>query len=337
MIKIIAELAQGFEGKPEQAQLLVLAGARAGADAVKMQLVYAEELCTPDYKDFKLFETLEMSDQVWHALAASAKKLNVELHLDVFGPRSLALAESLGAQAIKIHGTDMGNIGLLRVVAKSGIKQVLLGAGGAYLPEINQAVELMAEKQAVILLGFQGYPTPNVANQIDRVRAVAKAFSNRPNVMIGFADHAPPNSPLSLALAAMALGAGAKIFEKHLTLAQTMKLEDHEAALNPDQFSEFAAGLRACEEALGNTTSSPDFGMSDSELGYRQWTRKHVVASRPIKAGTTIKPEAVVLKRTPSTEILTDLDSAYGKQVLRDIAVNQPISPSDIGEGKGQP
>ena len=196
---------------------------------------------------------------------------------------------------------------------------------------------MLSEKQVIILLGFQGYPTPTEANQIERVRAVTKAFSNRPNVVIGFADHAPPNSPLSLALAAVALGAGAKVFEKHLTLAQTMKLEDHEAALNPDQFSEFAAALHACEEALGNTNSSPDFGMSESELGYSRWTRKHVVASRPIKAGTTINPEAVVLKRTPSTDILTDLNSVYGKQVLRDIAVNQPISRSDIGEGKGQP
>lgn len=336
MIKIIAELAQGFEGKPELAHLLVLAGARAGADAVKMQLVYAEELCTPDYKDFKLFETLEMSDQVWHSLAASAKKLNVELHLDVFGPRSLALAESVGAQAIKIHGTDMGNVGLLKEVAKSGVKQVLLGAGGGFLLEINQAVELLAEKQVVVLLGFQGYPTPNEANQIERVRAVVNIFSNRSNVTIGFADHAPPDSPLSLALAATALGAGAKIFEKHLTLAQVMKLEDHEAALNPDQFREFATALRACGEALGKAASSPDFGMSESELSYRQWTRKHVVACQPIKAGANINPEAVVLKRTPSKNILMDLDFIYGKRALRDIEINQPISPADIGTGKGQ-
>ncbi len=331
MVQIIAELAQGFEGKPEQAQLLILAGARAGADAVKMQLVYAEELCTPDYKDFSLFQTLEMPDKVWYALAARANELNVELHLDVFGPRSLALAEAIGAAAIKIHGTDMGNIGLLKAVAKSGVSQILLGAGGGFMPEIVQAIELLASKKVVVLLGFQGYPTPNDSNQIERVRNVGAMFSSYPNVTIGFADHAPPNGPLSLAIAATALGAGAKVFEKHLTLAQTMKLEDHEAALNPDQFREFAGALRACEEALGRVASTPDFGMSEAELEYRQWTRKHVVACRPIKAGTKINPESVLLKRTPSTEVFTDLDSVYGKTVIRDIAVNQAVSPLDIG------
>ena len=336
MIKIIAELAQGFEGKPEQAQLLVLAAARAGADAVKLQLVYADELCTPEYKDFNLFESLEMSDQVWKALATSAKQMDIELHFDVFGLRSLALAESLGAQAVKIHGTDMGNLGLLKAVARSGVPQVLLGAGGGIRSEIDQAVELLAGKQIAVLLGFQGYPTPNEANQIDRVRVLAKVFSSRPHVTIGFADHAPPNSPLSLALPATALGAGAKIFEKHLTLGQIMKLEDHEAALNPDQFNEFVIALRACADALGDTMSSPDFGMSEAEQDYRQWTRKHVVACQPIKAGTFINPDSVVLKRTPSKDILTDLDSVYGRRVLRDIPVNQPISPADIQEAEGQ-
>ena len=47
-IEIIAELAQGFEGRPEQARLLIKAAASAGADAAKYQLVYADELATPD-------------------------------------------------------------------------------------------------------------------------------------------------------------------------------------------------------------------------------------------------------------------------------------------------
>jgi sialic acid synthase SpsE len=330
MIKIIAELAQGFEGKPEQAKLLILAGAKAGADAVKMQLVYADELCTSNYKDFKLFETLEMSDQTWQSLAARSNELNVELHLDVFGPRSLALADSIGAQAIKIHGTDMGNIGLLKEVARSGIKEVMLGAGGGFLPEISQAIELLAEKKIVVLLGFQGYPTPNDDNQIERVRLISKIYSEHPNVTIGFADHVPPNSNLSLGLAAVALGAGAEIFEKHLTLAQTMELEDHEAALNPDQFREFVFALRNCDNALGTALLVDDFGMSASELDYRQWTRKHVVACQPIKAGEAINPEQVVLKRTPSKSVFTNLESVYGKKVLNDIEIDQPLCFKDI-------
>ena len=73
-----------------------------------------------------------------------------------------------------------------------------------------------------------------------------------------------------------------------------------------------------------------DFGMSASELDYRQWTRKHVVACQPIKAGEAINPEQVVLKRTPSKSVFTNLESVYGKKVLNDIEIDQPLCFKDI-------
>ncbi len=59
-VEIIAEAAQGYEGNVTQARLLARAAARAGADAVKFQLVYADELATPDYQYYDLFRNLEM-------------------------------------------------------------------------------------------------------------------------------------------------------------------------------------------------------------------------------------------------------------------------------------
>src|SRR5687767_1646246 len=70
---IIAELAQGYEGKPQQAMALLDAAAQAGADAAKFQLVYAEELATPDYQHFALFKKLEMADDVWAELSSHAR------------------------------------------------------------------------------------------------------------------------------------------------------------------------------------------------------------------------------------------------------------------------
>ena len=79
-LEIIAELAQGFEGKPEQTRLLLVAAAKAGADVAKYQLVYADELATPDYQYYELFKSLEMTDQDWLDLADYAGEL--ELGLD---------------------------------------------------------------------------------------------------------------------------------------------------------------------------------------------------------------------------------------------------------------
>jgi len=206
-IEIIAELAQGFEGRLEQARLLLRASAAAGANAAKFQLVYADELAIPDYKHYDLFRSLEMSDAVWAELAKYAQELNIALYLDVFGARSIALAEHVGAGALKVHGTDIANVSLLHQIAQTAVPKILLGAGGAFLPEIERAIHLLADKEIVILLGFQSYPTPTDANQIARVRMLSDLLSTRnPNVTLGIADHASPESLLRVALAATALG-----------------------------------------------------------------------------------------------------------------------------------
>src|SRR5687768_10856822 len=126
-IEIIAELAQGFEGRVEQARLLMKAAAPAGANAAKYQLAYADELATADYKHYELFRSLEMADDVWYGLAAYAAELGIALHVDIFGTRSLRLAEQARVSAVKLHGTDIANVGLLNEVAASAVKRVLLG------------------------------------------------------------------------------------------------------------------------------------------------------------------------------------------------------------------
>ncbi len=330
-IQIIAELAQGFEGRPEQARLLLKAAAAAGADAAKYQLVYADELATPDYKYYGLFKSLEMPDEIWRGLAEYAAELDIQLQADIFGARSLALAEKIGVAAVKLHGTDIANVGLLDQVAASSVKRVLLGAGGAHLSELQRAIEILSAKDVVVLLGFQGYPTPSDANQIARIRLLSERIAKvHPTVAIGFADHAAPESPLRSALAAMAIGAGATVLEKHLTLGKIMKLEDHESALNPDEFLEFTQTIRGCAEALGVAGDCEDFGMSESERGYRKMIRRHVVASRNLEAGAVVSPSDLTLKRTSAELVITDLSSVYRKTIKRGVQMNMPISPADV-------
>lgn len=330
-IEIIAELGQGFEGNPVQAKLLMKAAASAGANAAKYQMVFADELATPDYKYYALFKSLEMADDVWHGLASYAKELNIQLQLDIFGTKSLSLAEQVGAYAIKLHGTDIANIGLLNEVASSRIGKVLLGAGGAYLEELEQALSILSNKEVVILLGFQGYPTANQDNQISRITLLIQHLSNKyPNVSVGFADHALPESTLRYALASVAIGAGATALEKHLTLGKVMQLEDHESALNPDEFLEFTNTIKDCARALGASVLTEDFGMTDSEQRYRKMIRRHVVASSDIASGTQLSPSHLTLKRTSSEAIFTDLSLVYLKKLKREVKMNTAISPEDI-------
>ena len=329
--QIIAEIAQGFEGNPTYSNLFVRAAASAGADAVKFQLVYADELATPDYKYYELFKSLEMDDEVWENLSNLAIENNIALHLDIFGEKSLHLAEKIGAVAIKIHGTDISNKRLLNLVAESNIDHVILGAGGALQSEILTALGILKRKYVILLFGFQSYPTANSDNQIKRIPFALKTFSKvHSNLKVGFADHANPETNIHLGLGAIAIGLGAEVLEKHLTLSKSIKMEDHESALNPDEFLEYVEFIHECTTAIGSVSLDNDFGMSESELGYRKMIRRHVVSIGSISKGEIITANNLALKRTSSEEASTSLSDVEGKIARLSIAKNSPIEMNKL-------
>jgi sialic acid synthase SpsE len=334
-IEIIAEIAQGYEGNPELAAHLIRAAAAAKANGVKLQLVYADELATADYKHYELFKSLEMTDGDWTALGDLAKQQKIDLYLDIFGKKSLALAERAGVKGIKIHSTDMSNLGLLEDVANSGINLVLLSIGGCFRHEIDEALHILSAKHIVLLHGFQGYPTPLESNQVARLHELIRLYGSLKNVTFGFADHVPAEDGLKLILSVLGVGTGVGLIEKHLTLSQVMKFEDHEAALNPDEFAAFVTLMRQCYSAYGSVdSSSPDFGMHSSEKAYRAMTHKHVVASRKLQAATTITPDMVGLKRTSSTSFIYDLREVYGKKLILNVEPDTAITASMLGEAE---
>lgn len=330
-IEIIAELAQGFEGKPEQTFQMLRAAAATGANAAKFQLVYADELAMPDHQHYEIFSSLEMSDQVWEDLVKMSKELSIELIFDIFGVESLNLAEKLGSETVMLHATDITNLELIKDVSTRSIDRVVLGAGGAYLAEIEAALGLLRDKQVCVMLGFQGYPTPDNHNQISRIRYITSQISRKyKNVVVGFSDHSLPDSKLITAFSSMAYSAGARMFEKHLTLSQVMKLEDYESAINPDQFFDYCYELRECVKAYGVTTEAQDFGMSSSEKRYRKFVQRHIVAIKDLKKGDSVAKSDVKLSRTSNDTAITDINKVLGRKLSKDFEKGQSFSESDL-------
>lgn len=329
-VEIIAELAQGFEGSKDQAKLLAIAAAKAGADSAKFQLVYADELATDDYQYYDLFKNLEMTDEDWIDVKQTCELNNIELIFDVFGELGLNLAIKLEVKTIKLHATDINNVGFLRSLSKSPIERIMLGAGGAYEKEIKNAIEILAKKNIILFHGFQGYPTSIEENQISRINLWESIYSNYQNVDFGFSDHVDPMSPTNISLPAFAVGKGALFLEKHLTLGSCMELEDHESALNPDQFKIFVNSINDISIAYGTYSEDNDFGMSDSENKYRKNIRRHAVIKKDLKIGEIINADHVTLKRTSEVNAITDLEEIYGKKIIKDISANTPITKEYI-------
>ena len=320
---IVAEAAQGFQGDLKLACLLVRAAAAAKADAVKFQLVYADEIATPDYKYYGLFKNLEMSPRAWRQVANEAKKLGIELYFDVFGLRSFRQALSLKAQGLKIHATDFYHDALLEKTLQSGLK-ILVSCAGLGQDDLHDLFDRHPGARAphiTFLHGFQAEPTPLAANNLNRLFSLSEIC--RP-AGIGFMDHSDGAKEDGLELSLLALPLGISVLEKHITLDRELRLEDYVSALPPSGFKAFVTKMRKYGKALGSVEIQP----GKMEAAYRLRSAKVLVAARNLKKGVILKMKDIKLLRVAKQEsmpTILDLRKALGAKIKKDIRKHSPI------------
>ena len=327
-VRIVAEGAQGYEGSVRQAQLLVRAAAAGGADFIKLQLVFADELATPDYKWHGLFSQLEMSDVEWKQVGQEARNCGIQIACDVFGTRSLELAQSIGATAIKIHSTDFFNTELMSAARDSGV-ETWFSIGGITLDEVSSFIDplsYMQRARLTLLYGFQAEPTVDADNHLRRLSAISKRF---PGLPLGFMDHAAAGSDSAAWLGILALPFGISLIEKHITIGRRLSLEDSVSAADAQEFFEYVSRIRAAESALG----SDSLGGTDAEMAYRGRALKVVVATRTLAAGHKLAIDDIQLLRAPRSDgdqPILQREQAIGRTLRRSVAINAMITLNNL-------
>ena len=321
--KIIAEIAQGYEGKPEQALLLARAGTLCGADAVKFQCVYGDEIAVPAYKYHAFFKTLEMPLTVWQEIAAIVRKEQRELILNIGGEKSLNMAIEIGASAVKFHATSFFCDDLI-ALARKRFPTVYMSVGGLAVEEIDDFIVRHGFKpgEAAFTYGFQASPTPIEKNNLRKLGALIARF---PGFAFGFEDHTDCESPDRFTLPLIALGFGVQHLEKHLTLDPALKLEDAESALSVTDFRTFVDMVRRFEPALGDG----ELALTDIELDYRTRVLKVAVADVDLAPGDVLHPSNTALRRVPEPNpaAVHRREAIYGQRVVRQVAQHAQLTP----------
>lgn len=309
---IIAEAAQGYEGRPELARLLVRAAAAAKADAIKFQVVFADDLAVPSYAYYGLFHDLEMPEDTWRAVRDDAAKAGLKFYVDVLGPRALALARRLGVDGAKLHSTCFFEDDLTAPVFAE-FPRVLLSCGGIEVDEVKRLLDrhASARDKTVVLHGFQAEPTPTDANQLARIPGLARTLG----VEVGFMDHADGAGPDAVHLSAMALALGCRTFEKHIGLDRALALEDFVSALPPAAFADYVVTMRRLAGALGESSLQ----LTDAERAYRGRALKRVVAARDLAPGHVIAAGDVVLLRPATPGGLERAADVVGRTLLKPV------------------
>ena len=323
-VRIVAEAAQGYEGKLDYCHLYVKAAAKAGADAVKFQVVYADDICEPGHVHYGIFTSLEMSVEQWQEVKDHADKLGITFVADIFGERSLRIVEKIRPQGIKIHTTDFFNRDLVKA-SFAIADRVFVSTGGAAAGEIDEIVEQIdgwgGRKRLVLLCGFQAEPTPIDRSGLSKIQVLRARF---PDIEIGYLDHTAGDSPDRIQVSAMAMALGAAWIEKHITLSRYLEIEDYISALEPDEFAEYVAAM----QRLGTAIGRPDLDLTDEERVYRDKAMKKVLAARPLKAGSKVRAEDLRLIRSPRIPAgagVHDPRLCIGRRLAKDVAAEAPI------------
>ena len=286
---VLAEVASAHGGSSETALRMLEAAFKMGADGIKFQLFRSEQLVVRRHPGRKDFDEIELGVKEWRKLLRAARASGLALLVEAFDHDSLELAAEEGADAFKVHSTDMENPELIRQVAETG-KPVLFATGGVPDDAVRQALDLVGSAPVILLHGFQTFPTP--VEEI-RFRELA-AWKERYRLPVGFLDHTDGGSGFALVAPALAVAWGANLVEKHFTLDRSEKGYDYQSSLNPEDFYRMVELLRQAERAAGDSPASE----SEGARRYHRTMARSIVAGTLIKRGDVLTREMLAYKRT---------------------------------------
>ena len=248
MSLIIAEIGTSHEGSLEKAKLLVDAAAGAGADAVKFQWVYADEILHPktgfvalptgNIPLYERFRQLECPVDFYRQMVDYVHSKGCKFCCSPFGLRSLKELLSLKPDILKVASPELNHYPMLKEIARYRKEQaargevpvpLVLSSGVSKLTDIQKAVDIVGRDGVSLLHCITSYPAPESEYNLKVIGTLKKNF----NIECGVSDH----SLDPVLVPCLSIACGGSVIEKHITLSrQTMGLDDP-VALEPEPFA----------------------------------------------------------------------------------------------------
>jgi sialic acid synthase SpsE/sugar phosphate isomerase/epimerase/CBS domain-containing protein len=331
---LIAEIGNNHNGDIETAFALIKAAAEAGADSAKFQMrdmagLYgkrtkgqSEDLGTEYVLD--LLDRFQLKDDELFRCFDYAASLGMEPLCTAFDISSADKCRAYGLRAIKTASADLTNHELLQHIVNQKVP-VICSTGMSTEDEIRETVKLLQTSGAeyVMLHCNSTYPAPFRDINLRYMLRLQELCES----VVGYSGH---ERDIFVSVAAVATGA--RLIEKHFTLARDQEGNDHKVSLLPDEFRRLVEGVRQVEESLGS--SLPRI-LSQGEKTNRISLGKSVFAVEGIDAGTTIERRMLEI-RSPGQGLSPNrIDEVIGQKARRDIPSQTPLYPSDISGETG--
>lgn len=324
---IIAEVSANHNHDLDRALEIIEVAAKAGADAIKLQTYTPDTLTIksdrPEFQVtgtiwegetlYSLFEQASLPWE-WHKpIFDRAKELGMQFLSTPFDFTAVDYLEDHGVDFYKIASSELVDIPLIKRVAQTG-KPVLISTGMGNLAEIEEALATLRAngcEDICLLKCTAAYPAKveeaNLATMVE--------FAERFNVIPGLSDHTMgPTLPM------VATALGAKVIEKHITLARADGGPDSAFSLEPDEFADMVRVVRDAESALGVVSFEPSKG----EVRSRDF-RRSLYVTAAMKKGEVFTPENMRSIRPANGLHPRHYEDVLGKTATQDIEAGTPL------------
>ncbi|MEJ2663702.1 MAG: N-acetylneuraminate synthase family protein [Spirochaetia bacterium] len=348
---IIAELGTGFTQGPEHAFRLITAAGQSGADCVKVQIVFADEILHPlagkvslpsgRISLFEHFKRCEREVSFYRKLKEYTEAQGLVFLCSVFGTKSLSMAVELGVCMIKTASPELNHFPLLQAIGGTGLPAVL-STGVSTLEDIEKALAVIT-RNVCILHCITSYPAPENEYNINVIPFLRKRF----RIPVGVSDHSldPELVPV------LAAARGAALVEKHFTLQKDGPALDDPIALVPSEFRRMTEHIRQAEtlpltevlaqmeDRYGKARISAVLGdgrkeLAPSEKDNYYTTRRSLLALVPIPKGNRLHEHNTALLRSEKNlrpglgpQVIP---AVYGKTARRFIPAGKGIAWDDL-------
>ena len=277
MSLIIAEIGTSHEGSVEKARQMVDSACDSGADCIKFQWVYADEILHPKTGFVKLptgniplyerFCQLELPPSFYKEMLDYVHSKGCTFCCSPFGVRSMRELLEIKPDYVKIASPELNHFKMLQVLRdfrdeqiKRGEKPVpvIVSSGVSKLCDIEKALEILGTDGVSLLHCITSYPAPEDEYNVRLVKTLSSIFG----VETGISDH----SLDPILVPVLSTACGGTIIEKHFTLSRETDGLDDPVALEPEQFATMVHVVHQTEAVLRHYGNDEGFNRAIDQL-----------------------------------------------------------------------
>lgn len=325
---VIAEIGLNHGGSTDRALALVDAAATAGAHAIKLQTIVADELVAPacpapshvraaSLVDF--FRQFELDEDAHRAVAERASLRGLKVMATPFSESAVDMLERVGVDAYKIASGDLTWDQLIVRAAATG-KPLVVSTGMSTLAEVHHALavaRLAGGDHVALLHCVSAYPVPRGSENLLAIRTLAEEC----RVPVGLSDHGEDTFAFP-----MSIGLGASLYERHIVLDDDVDSVDRAVSSTP---SELAAAIRAGRRAWSALGSGRKACLA-AESANAMASRRSLCAARDLPAGHTLEAADLVSLRPAAGMPPSALFSLIGRVLTTPMTKGQPLTTAHV-------